>query len=111
MIVTLSFQELFWTIVVVAHVGHSSSKVNLSAMLASLDRVSLNVRRIGDDVSWILFTSEVLLDVCVVRFMIIGCTVVSLLDSALRLEPFFVTSSDLDFPILDPIDLLDSGLE
>ena len=111
MIFTLSSQELFWPIVVVAHIGHSSSKVNLSTMLAFLDRVSLNVRWIGDDLSWVLFISEVLLDVCVVRFMLIGCTVISLLDSALRLEPFFVTSSDLNFTILDPIDFPDSWLE
>ena len=111
MIFTLSSQELFWPIVVVAHIGHSSSKVNLSTMLAFLDRVSLNVRWIGDDLSWVLFISKVLLDVCVVRFMLIGCTVISLLDSALRLEPFFVTSSDLNFTILDPIDFPDGWLE
>ena len=111
MIFTFSSLELLWPIVVVTHIGHSSSEVYLSTMLAFLDGVSLNVRWIGDDLSWVLFISKVLLDVCVVRFMLIGCTVISLLDSALRLEPFFVTSSDLNFTILDPIDFSDSWLE
>ena len=102
MIFTFSSLELFWPIVVVTHVGHSTSKVNLPAMLASLDGVSLNVGWIGNDLSWVLFTSEVLLNVSIVRFMLIGCTIVSLLDSALELESLFVTSGDLNLSILDP---------
>ena len=110
MILALSRQEHPRSVVVVLHVGNSSSKSDLPANLTLLDGIGPNVGRIGNDLSWVLFISEVLLDVCVVGFMLIGCTVISLLDSALRLEPFFITSSDLDFTILDPKDFPDSWL-
>ena len=110
MIFTFSSLELSWPIVVVFHVGHSTSKVNIPAIMASLDWVSLNVGWIGNDLSWVLFTSEVLLNVSIVRFMLIGCMIVSLLDFALKLEPFFVTGSDLNISILDPGNRADGWL-
>ena len=110
MIFTFSSLELFWPVVVVTHVGHSTSKVNIPAIVASLHWVSLNVGWIGNDLSWVLFTSEVLLNVSIVRFMLIGCMVVSLLDFALKLEPFFVTSGDLNLPIFDPDKIADGRL-
>ena len=110
MIFTFSSLELFWPIVVVTHVGHSTSKVNLPAMLASLDRIGLNVWWVGDDFSWILFISEVLLYVSIVRFVLISCSVVSLLDSALRLETFLVSGSDLNVSILFPHKIPDGRL-
>ena len=42
--------------------------------------------------------------------MLIGCMIVSLLDFALKLEPFFVTGSDLNLPILDPDKIADGRL-
>ena len=80
-------------------------------MLTSLDGISLNVGWIGDDLSGILFTSEVLLDVGIVRFMLVSCTIVSLLDSALRLEPLFITASDLNVSMFEPLNLPDGRLE
>ena len=111
MIFTFSSNEFLWSIVVVTHVGNSTSKVNLLAMLTPLDRISLNVGWVRDDISWILFTSEVLLDVSIVRFMFVGCTVVSLLDSALELESLFITSSNLLFSIFDSCNRLNGRLE
>ena len=83
MILALSRQEHPRSVVVVLHVGNSSSKSDLPANLTLLDGIGPNVGRIGNDLSWILFTSEVFLDVSIVAFMLIGSTIVSLFDSAL----------------------------
>ena len=61
MILALSRQEHPRSVVVVLHVGNSSSKSDLSANLALLDGIGPNVGQIGNDLSRIPFTSEVLL--------------------------------------------------
>ena len=43
--------------------------------------------------------------------MLVSCTIVSLLDSALRLEPLFITVSDLNVSMFEPLNLPDGRLE
>ena len=57
-----SLSKILGSIVVVFHVDRRASKIHLFAVLASLNRVSSNVRWLNDDVCRVLLRAIVLLD-------------------------------------------------
>ena len=106
-ILTLCPSEFLWSVIVIRHVGDSSSEVYLLAVLTSLNWVSSDIRRLNNDISRVLLASEVLLDLNKVSLMFISSSVISLLDLALILEAFLISDLDLSITVFFAFQTLD----
>lgn len=70
-VLSLLLCELSRSVIIVFHVWHCSTKSHLQTKLTLLYRISLDVSWHRNDFSWILLTSEIFLNVSIVRHVLI----------------------------------------